>query len=99
MMVGMQHRLGGRGIAVLAFLAAALFASMPLALVHHHHKDLQDSNHCALCVLASGQVTPPAIQPLPDLPLRVVAILGADGEALPDTPLIPDSRQRAPPVV
>ncbi len=99
MMTSLQHRPGGRGIAVLAFVAAVLLAASPLLMEHHHHVHPQDSDHCALCIFASCQVTSPAVPPTPARPLTVVAIVSAIQETLPASPLIHCRNQRAPPVV
>jgi hypothetical protein len=54
-----SHRLHA---AVLALLAAAFFVATPFLLGSHHHSDWGEDFHCALCLLASAQVSPAAAQ-------------------------------------
>ena len=57
-MIALRHMRAYRVRALLALLAISLFVTAPLLLEHHHHSNLTQNAHCAVCTFASAQVTP-----------------------------------------
>ena len=83
--------------ALLALLAIGLFVAAPLLLEHHHHSDLTQNAHCAVCTFASAHITPASAPFLLARNIASTPCPQTPDETLVSGPRVHTRNERAPP--
>lgn len=93
-----HKRILGLTPVIVTVLAVSLFVAAPFLIEHHHHSDLLENIHCAVCLFASAHVTP-ATSSIDVAPALATVTFPCPGdEIFVASPHAHRCNQRAPPV-